>query len=74
MSRSRTSICFPSASTRRRTGRQWGVTLQLAAANRLTLYDASYLELAICRNLPLASFDEELRTAAKASGVRLMGV
>jgi len=52
----------------------WGATLQLAAASGLTLYDASYLELAIRRNLPLATLDQELRAAAKASGVKLMGV
>ncbi|HEY3826355.1 MAG TPA: type II toxin-antitoxin system VapC family toxin [Bryobacteraceae bacterium] len=52
----------------------WGATLQLAAASGLTLYDASYLELAIRRTLPLASLDEELRRAAKTSGVRLMGL
>jgi len=52
----------------------WGATLQLAVASGLTLYDASYLELAIRRNLPLASLDQELRAAAKASGVKLMGL
>jgi predicted nucleic acid-binding protein len=52
----------------------WGATLQLAVAGGLTLYDAAYLELAIRRNLPLASLDEALRAAAKASGVRLMGL
>jgi predicted nucleic acid-binding protein len=52
----------------------WGATLQLAAASGLTLYDASYLELAIRRNLPLATLDQELRVAAKASGVKLMGL
>lgn len=31
----------------------------------LTLYDATYLELAIRMNLPLATFDKQLQEAAK---------
>src|ERR1019366_603537 len=50
----------------------WGATLQVADANRLTVYDAAYLELAIRRNLPIASLDRELIAAAKASGVRML--
>ena len=57
------------------TNRQaWGVTLRLAELHRLTLYDASYLEVAIRRNLPLATLDSELRTAAVAEKVVLLGV
>ena len=52
----------------------WGATLQLASRNRLTVYDATYLELAKRRALPLATLDEDLRTAAEAEGVELMGV
>jgi predicted nucleic acid-binding protein len=52
----------------------WGATLQLAVVSGLTVYDASYLEVAMRRNLPLASLDRELRAAANASGVRLMGI
>jgi len=52
----------------------WGTTLQLASRNRLTVYDATYLELAKRRALPLATLDEDLRTAAAAEGVELMGV
>ena len=52
----------------------WGATLQLAASHRLTVYDASYLELAIRRQLPLATLDRELREAATARGVILMGI
>jgi predicted nucleic acid-binding protein len=51
----------------------WGATLQLAERHRLTLYDAAYLELALRRGLPLASLDSELRGAAKAEGVVLLG-
>jgi predicted nucleic acid-binding protein len=52
----------------------WGTTLELAVSSGLTVYDASYLELAIRRHFPLATLDRELRTAAKASGVKLLGV
>jgi predicted nucleic acid-binding protein len=38
----------------------------------LTLYDASYLELAQRRSLPLASLDMALCGAAKALGVELV--
>ncbi len=40
-------------------------------AHRLTSYDSSYLELAIRRQLPLATLDKELRLAASSVGVRL---
>jgi predicted nucleic acid-binding protein len=50
----------------------WGATLQLAERHQLTLYDAAYLELALRRNLPLATLDEELRRAA-AEKLRLLG-
>jgi predicted nucleic acid-binding protein len=52
----------------------WGATLQIASASGLTLYDASYLELAIRRHLPLAALDNELRAAAKTSGVKVLGI
>ncbi len=51
----------------------WGATAQLAARHRLTLYDAAYLELAQRRGLPLATLDRELRHAAAAEGVVLLG-
>lgn len=44
---------------------------RLAVAHRLTPYDASYLELALRKNLPLATLDDELIAASKASGVTL---
>lgn len=47
-------------------------TLVLANAHRLTAYDASYLELAIRRRLPLATRDRELAQAASAAGVGLL--
>jgi predicted nucleic acid-binding protein len=39
----------------------------------LSSYDATYLELALRRKLPLASLDEPLRKAAKKLGVKLLG-
>ena len=52
----------------------WGATLRLAEKHRLTLYDAAYLELALRRAMPLATLDLDLRTAASAEGVTLLGV
>ena len=51
----------------------WGETLNMADRFQLTVYDAAYLELAERRTLPLATLDAELRIAAKAVGVRLVG-
>ena len=51
----------------------WSATMRLAERHRLTLYDAAYLELAQRRGLPLATLDTELRTAASAEGVILLG-
>jgi predicted nucleic acid-binding protein len=51
----------------------WGATSALAARHRLTVYDAAYLELAHRLALPLATLDQELRTAAVALGVALLG-
>lgn len=52
----------------------WSETLLLADRYRLTLYDAAYLELAQRRKLPLATLDQELITAAQASGAKTLGV
>jgi len=52
----------------------WGATAKLAARHRLTLYDAAYLELARRRCLPLATLDNELRSAATAEDVALLGL
>jgi predicted nucleic acid-binding protein len=52
----------------------WGATAKLAARHHLTLYDAAYLELARRRGLPLATLDRELRSAAAAEDVVLLGV
>jgi predicted nucleic acid-binding protein len=46
--------------------------LALARAHRLTVYDATYLDLALRRNLPLATRDAALGRAAGAAGVALL--
>lgn len=52
------------------TNRQaWSNTVMLADRHRLTLYDATYLELALRRRLPLASLDAALLRAATAEAV-----
>jgi predicted nucleic acid-binding protein len=51
--------------------RAWNKTLDLAFQHRLSTYDAAYLELALRRNLPLATLDRALIVAARTSGVRL---
>ena len=52
----------------------WGATLRLAEHHLLTLYDAAYLELALRRNLPLATLDADLRRAARGEKVELLGI
>jgi predicted nucleic acid-binding protein len=49
-----------------------GAAIVLARRHRLTFYDAVYLELAIRRNLPLASFDRDLFGAARIESVPQM--
>ena len=51
--------------------RAWADTLGLARAHNLTSYDASYLELAMRRGLPLATLDGKLKNAAAAVGVAM---
>lgn len=51
----------------------WSATLRLAERCNLTLYDAAYLELAQRLNLPLATLDQELRAAASALGISVLG-
>jgi predicted nucleic acid-binding protein len=51
----------------------WTTALRLSERFGLTLYDAAYVELAQRRNLPLASLDQEMRAAASALNVELLG-
>jgi len=52
--------------------RAWTDTLLLARAERLTLYAAAYLELAIRRDVELATLDRDLRRAARKMGVAVV--
>lgn len=47
----------------------WRETMELAERYGLTLYDASYLELALRLSLPLTTFDKSLKNAAQLAGV-----
>jgi len=47
--------------------------LALCRTHRLTSYDAVYLDLAVRRNLPLATLDGDLRKSARKLGIRLFG-
>ena len=49
----------------------WDKTLDLALLHQLSTYDAAYLELALRRNLPLATLDTDLIRAAGVTGVGL---
>jgi len=45
--------------------------LELARSYGLTVYDASYLSLAVSNRVPLATLDRDLAAAAKQAGVEL---
>lgn len=47
-------------------------TLQLARIHNLSAYDAAYLELALRKALPLATFDRALARAARSNGVETL--
>jgi len=49
-----------------------GGILEAARTYDLTAYDASYLELAAIRGLPLATVDERLRAACARAGVEVV--
>jgi len=44
----------------------------VAAQYKLTVYDATYLELAVRERLPIATLDDALRSAARAEGASLL--
>ncbi len=50
----------------------FGKTSELAEKYGLTIYDATYLELALRRSLPLASRDEALRNATRQCGLKAL--
>lgn len=53
---------------------QEAVILTLARQCRLTVYDASYLELAQREALPLATLDKEVQKAARALNITVLGL
>lgn len=53
-------------------GRVAAEVFPLAKAHRLTIYDATYLETAIRKGLPLATCDKSLRRAADAERVECL--
>jgi len=55
------------------TGRCWDAALPLAERCRLTVYDATYLELALRHGFMLATLDGALRAAAEAEGLVVLG-
>jgi len=54
-------------------GRAFGRVLDLARGQRLTAYDAAYLELAMRLGIPLATKDRALSDAASRLGVAVLG-
>ena len=52
--------------------RAFGRVSELATEHGLSVYDATYLELALRRRLPLATRDQALRQAAQDSGAELL--
>lgn len=52
--------------------RAWREILTLARTQKLTAYDAAYLELAVRRNCPLATRDKALKDAARHAGVHVL--
>lgn len=51
----------------------WTTALRLSQRFGLTLYDAAYVELAQRHSLPLATLDQEMRAAAIAVSVPVLG-
>ena len=54
------------------TSRAWGATLELAREHRLSGYDATYLELAMRTQLPLATLDRALGAAGRVEGLDVL--
>jgi predicted nucleic acid-binding protein len=50
----------------------WDRGMRLARDFGLTMYDASYVELAGRRSLPLATLDSQMRSVCRRAGVDLV--
>jgi predicted nucleic acid-binding protein len=46
--------------------------LELALQHNLAVYDASYLRLALTRNLPIATADAKLQNASASAGIEII--
>ena len=57
-----------------RVDRAFGQILAAAREEKLTEYDAAYLELAMRKGWPLASLDEQLKQSARSAGVSLVRI
>ena len=53
-------------------GRAFSAALPLADAHGLSVYDAAYLELAVRRELPLATLDKGLARACGEAGIEVL--
>jgi predicted nucleic acid-binding protein len=49
------------------------VLLSIALKHNLSAYDAAYLALAVAQNLPLATSDRRLATAARTEAIVILG-
>lgn len=54
--------------------RAFNQVLSVARQQRLSEYDAAYVELALRRALPFATLDDKLRQAARQAGITLVSV
>jgi len=54
--------------------RAWTDTLRLSDLYGLTIYDATYLELALRKTFPLATLDQDLMEAARKAGVEFLPI
>jgi predicted nucleic acid-binding protein len=66
--------CLPIKVETRAEPEAWLGTLVMAERYGLTVYDASYLEIAVRRKIPLATLDRQLRAAAEEEGIDLLGM
>lgn len=65
-----TLAAMPIVVDRQTSAKALTTTLQLARRYRLSVYDASYLELALRAALPIATLDDGLLKACRKAGVR----
>lgn len=50
----------------------WNATLHLSERHNITVYDASYLELALRRGIPMATCDQRLAKAAREAEATIL--